>query len=604
MNPLKSSFYAASLAVLMSGVVMPASAATTYSVITLDKSIYKTGSFEFRQVGTPQGIGPTGKVVGLLGLDPSILWNEQGQLVRKMGTPAETYSSAYAVNSTGEALVVGLSTHSWLWDNRTYTSYIDGAFEITVGAYGSTANALNDQLQVVGYFDTNLAWPMPSIKHAFLWSAGQYVDLGTLPGGSESVAIAVNSYGQIAGNALTASGATHAVVWRDGGIIDLGTLPGDTGSVAMNINDAGDVVGVSISGSTARPFRWSNGVMTEIGGSIDTSLLPLDATTLRGSIFRVMNNAGQIVATTNINGVNHAVVWEKGLFTDLNPILGGTGCRAASINDAGQITGICQIAGTEEAYKLTPVDSNVSVVDVGVAMSASPVSLTLGQSVTYAMTVTNSGTQTANNVNLTDILPVGVNFVSATSTQGTCNGSSSVVCALGNLATGASATVQVIVTPTVAGTLLNTASVTSSDSDVNSANNSASASVTVTAPVVSADLSVTMTDSPDPVKRRSNLTYAITVQNTGPDSASGVTLTDKLPSNMRYVSVSSSQGSCSGTATVTCKLGSIASGANAKVNIVVRPRNTGSYINSVSVSTTTQESSTTNNTATAVTTVR
>ena len=41
-----------------------------------------------------------------------------------------------------------------------------------------------------------------------------------------------------------------------------------------------------------------------------------------------------------------------------------------------------------------------------------------------------------------------------------------------------------------------------------------------------ADLSVTKTDSPDPVRSGGNLTYTITVTNNGPDAATGVTMTD------------------------------------------------------------------------------
>lgn len=81
-----------------------------------------------------------------------------------------------------------------------------------------------------------------------------------------------------------------------------------------------------------------------------------------------------------------------------------------------------------------------------------------------------------------------------------------------------------------------------------------------------------------------NLTYIITVRNNGPDTATGVTVTDTLPSTVTFVSANASQGTCSGTATVTCNLGSLNNGAQATVTIVVRPTQAGSLSNTVAVS--------------------
>ncbi|MBA4178703.1 MAG: hypothetical protein C0505_19410 [Leptothrix sp. (in: Bacteria)] len=343
----------------------------------------------------------------------------------------------------------------------------------------------------------------------------------------------------------------------------------------------------------ARPFRWSNGVMTQIGPGIDTTQFTIAGLSLGGGHQRAMNNVGQVVATQKINGVNHAVLWEHGVITDLNPVLGLSSASATGINDAGQI-----IAGNR---KIAPT---IPGVDMGIVMTGAPVFVVQGQSITYSLTVTNSGTQTATGASLTNTLPVGVRFVAATTSQGYRSGSSTVACVLGTMAAGASASAQITATVTSTGTLLNTASVSSSEVDVNPLNNNATYTNSASAPIVKADLSVSMTDSPDPVRRRSNLTYTITVQNAGPGSASSVSVTDSLPSTMTFVSASSSQGSCSGTSTVNCNLGTLASGASARVSILVQPRLTGSYTNTVSVRTTTQESSASNNTATAVTQVR
>ena len=119
----------------------------------------------------------------------------------------------------------------------------------------------------------------------------------------------------------------------------------------------------------------------------------------------------------------------------------------------------------------------------------------------------------------------------------------------------------------------------------------------------SADLSLTKTDAPDPVSVSGNLTYTITVTNNGPDAASNVTVVDTLPASVTFVSSTPSQGTCSGTTTVTCNLGGITNGANATVTIVVSPGTAGTINNTATVSATETDSNAANNSATTSTTV-
>lgn len=100
-------------------------------------------------------------------------------------------------------------------------------------------------------------------------------------------------------------------------------------------------------------------------------------------------------------------------------------------------------------------------------------------------------------------------------------------------------------------------------------------SCTATFTLLTAGLSLTKGDSPDPVAYGSNVTYTLTVTNNGPDPATNVVLTDTLPANMVFVSATPSQGSCSGTTTITCNLGTINNGANATVTIVVQAKAAG-----------------------------
>ena len=118
-----------------------------------------------------------------------------------------------------------------------------------------------------------------------------------------------------------------------------------------------------------------------------------------------------------------------------------------------------------------------------------------------------------------------------------------------------------------------------------------------------ADMGITVADSPDPATAAGNLTYTITAANAGPNDATLVTVADALPGNVNYVSATPSQGSCSGTSTVTCNLGTIANGAQATVSLVVQPTGTGAVTNTATVTTTSTDSVPGNNSATANTTV-
>jgi uncharacterized repeat protein (TIGR01451 family) len=120
----------------------------------------------------------------------------------------------------------------------------------------------------------------------------------------------------------------------------------------------------------------------------------------------------------------------------------------------------------------------------------------------------------------------------------------------------------------------------------------------------SADLSLQKSDAPDPVQAGQLLTYTLTAQNQGPSSATDVTVTDTLPAGVSYDSATPSQGSCSQDAgTVTCSLGTLAGGTSANVDVKVRPQSEGSITNQASVSSGVTDPDSTNNSASADSTV-
>jgi uncharacterized repeat protein (TIGR01451 family) len=212
---------------------------------------------------------------------------------------------------------------------------------------------------------------------------------------------------------------------------------------------------------------------------------------------------------------------------------------------------------------------------------------------TYTITATNSGSAaTSGMVTVTDTLPVGL---TPTAPNGAVNGwtcgiaGQTVTCTRSDaLAAGGSypaITLTVDVATNAAAAVTNTADV-SGGGEANTANNTASDPTTI-APLLDVSVSITKTASANPVAGQP-LTYTITVSNIGSNTAASVVVTDVLPVAVTYVSVTPSQGSCSGTTTVVCTLGSLANGALATIALQVMPASAGPVSNTATLSTTPQ----------------
>jgi len=118
------------------------------------------------------------------------------------------------------------------------------------------------------------------------------------------------------------------------------------------------------------------------------------------------------------------------------------------------------------------------------------------------------------------------------------------------------------------------------------------------------DLSVSQSDTPDPVTAGGNITYTITIANNGIQDATGVVFTDTLPSNTSFVSANATQGSCQESGgTLTCDIGLMSSGSTVTVTLVLNATTEGTVTHTVSVNADQTEPDTGNNAATETTTV-
>jgi hypothetical protein len=122
--------------------------------------------------------------------------------------------------------------------------------------------------------------------------------------------------------------------------------------------------------------------------------------------------------------------------------------------------------------------------DVIATLTASPASPGVGSTLTYVLTATlAAGSPSANDVVATINLPAQVTLFSTTVTRGQgCTGTTTLTCNLDFLSTGLVATVQIVTTINGTGSLVATASLTTTPADSNTANNTASVTTTVAGP--------------------------------------------------------------------------------------------------------------------------
>ena len=206
-----------------------------------------------------------------------------------------------------------------------------------------------------------------------------------------------------------------------------------------------------------------------------------------------------------------------------------------------------------------------------------------GQTLTYTLTFTNTGPGAAHNIVISDTLPPGVSYQSCSlgSLAGSCSESGGTVnFTLTNpLAAGASASVTITVQVTTSGpaTLINSATLTYTDS-ANNARPPVTATDTTTVPA-QPNIVLSKTDGVSTAAPGQTLTYTLTFTNTGPGAAHNIVISDTLPSGVSYQSCSlgSLVGSCSesgGTVTFTLT-NPLAAGASASVTITVQVTTSG-----------------------------
>jgi len=242
--------------------------------------------------------------------------------VENLGSLGSGMSMTAAINSSGVAVGFTISPQG----NQT-PEVFSGQAQALPGT--GEATGINSAGTIVG---TTYANGGQSVTE---WSNGQATNLGI-----SGWATGINNAGQVTGEMLTAGGQGHAFLWSNGALVDLGTLPGGTGSVGSGINSSGQVVGTSQANGISTAVVSNGNGLTKVAGGLGGA----------NSYGMGINDGGVVVGSAQTgSGYLHAFESSANGMIDLGT-LGGSSSSAYGINDAGTVVGYSFLAGNETTH--------------------------------------------------------------------------------------------------------------------------------------------------------------------------------------------------------------------------------------------------------------
>ena len=179
--------------------------------------------------------------------------------------------------------------------------------------------------------------------------------------------------------------------------------------------------------------------------------------------------------------------------------------------------------------------------DLGLAETVSNPTPNLGDAVAFTVTLSNKGPDAATSVQVSDLLPAGLAFVSATPSQGVYDPGSG-QWTVGTVTSTTPQTLQLIATVVSPGARTNTAAISHADQfDRRTRNNIAAATETPQ----QADLAIAKRVDDQTPSVGNTVTFTVALSDNGPSAATGVGVSDLLPAGLVFVSAKPSQGTYS-----------------------------------------------------------
>ncbi|MGH9922522.1 MAG: DUF11 domain-containing protein, partial [Nitrososphaerales archaeon] len=220
--------------------------------------------------------------------------------------------------------------------------------------------------------------------------------------------------------------------------------------------------------------------ITNNGPGLASSVVVTDTLPAAVTLISVSSSQGGCIALPcDLGALASGAVATVTITVFVNPDFTGTLTNTAAVSSTTPDPNAANNSDGEE----TQVQS---VADVSIIKTDSHDPVTAGNTLTYTLQVTNPGPSTATNAQVTETLPAGVTFVSATPSQGTCSPSGSIItCNLGDIPAKATVTITITVTVNLnaTGTLLNVAAVLAAKPDPNPVDNTDDELTKVSIPV-------------------------------------------------------------------------------------------------------------------------
>ncbi len=223
--------------------------------------------------------------------------------------------------------------------------------------------------------------------------------------------------------------------------------------------------------------------------------------------------------------------------------------------------------GEQDLSDNTATDTTnvVAKAELKISKTGAPEPVDAGSNLTYTIDWTVGGDAFSNGVTVVDTLPANVTFVSAS--DGGAYAAGKVTWTLGNLTPVKSGKLTLVVkvnSPQLNGTAINNSATISNDAGDTA---TATAKNTVRS---DHELTITKTDSPDPVEKGSNLTYTIGWGVTGNEPAQAIVVKDPLPFGTSFVSADSGGTYDAATRTVVWNIGDKMPGDTGALILVVK----------------------------------
>lgn len=265
---------------------------------------------------------------------------------------------------------------------------------------------------------------------------------------------------------------------------------------------------------------------------------------------------------TGINGINSELINAKGFYSEITNFTSGSGFSLRAIGDNENLM----------LYK------EIIFANLTISKTANVTNVLNGQRVTYTITVTNNGNNTATNVWINDILPSGIIYLGSYP-SGDYNPSTG-IWYIGNLNNGSNVTLFINVLLNRSGNITNMATINLDEFNLGINNTNVTISVD---PAVNLTINKSSNVKGNVVNGQT-IHYTITVSNHGPDGARNVVVNDKLPLELVYLGSSTKYGTYNPN-TGIWTIGSLAKDGTATLIITVRINTTGNITNIVNITT-------------------